>query len=331
MSATSVIIPAYNAARKLDRTLDAVMSNESVLEAIVVDDCSTDATADVVTAWTSRTPRVQLLRQPANGGAGMARNAGLKAASGRYLYFLDADDLLLPGAIDAATQAIAQSGADVVAFRYGLVNNAQAPVQPMQPIDGRIWSLLCGNAPLRTLSLDEAGRILCTVNYPWNKIIDAGLYKSNGLYFSDTRVHNDVYAHWHIYLHARRIGLLNRHLINHLEASNSAQLSQDFTRQRFDIFQALDEVEALFDQRADLRARHYVWFLIFKLDVLNWIAMNLQPGLHPEFIRRVEENLSSYREEDYLAAYRQDKQAALLSLYLRYNAAGLLPSPRAVA
>ncbi|SIQ02588.1 Glycosyltransferase involved in cell wall bisynthesis [Rhizobium sp. RU35A] len=331
MSATSVIIPAYNAAQKLDRTLNAVLSNASVLEAIVVDDCSADATADVAAAWAARTPRVRLIRQPANGGAGVARTTGLHAAIGHYLYFLDADDLLLPGAIDTATQAIAQSGVDVLAFRYGLVDNAYSPVRPMQPIDTNIWSMLCGSAPFRTMSLDEGGRILTTVNYPWNKIIDAGLYRQNGLCFSGTRVHNDVYAHWHIYLHARRIGLLNQHLINHVEASGSAQLSHNFTRQRFDIFQALDEVEALFAARPDLRTRHYVWFLAFKLDILNWISLNLQPGLHAEFLTRVEQNLAVYGDDDYLAAYLQDKQTAVLSLYLRHDAAGLLPAPRAAA
>ncbi|MBP2548063.1 glycosyltransferase involved in cell wall biosynthesis [Neorhizobium galegae] len=331
MSVTSVIIPAYNACQKLDRALQSVLSNDSVLEVIVVDDCSTDATSDVVSAWTMRTPRVRLVRQPMNGGAGAARTAGLQASRGRYLYFLDADDLLLPGAIDTATEAIAQTGADVVAFRYGLVEDAMSPVHPMQPIDTNIWSALCGASPLRVLGLDEGGRILTTVNYPWNKIIDAAHYKANGLYFSNTRVHNDVYAHWHIYLNARRIGLLNRHLINHVGAPGNAQLSNNFTRQRFDIFQALDEVEALFAARPDVRARHYVWFLAFKLDILNWISWNLQPELHPEFIRRIEQNLAGYGDQDYLAAYLQDKQTAVLSLYLRHNAGSVLAPPRQAA
>ncbi len=327
MSVTSVIIPAYNACQKLDRALQSVLSNDSVLEVIVVDDCSTDQTSDVVAAWAARTPRVRLIRQPANGGAGVARTAGLQASCGRYLYFLDADDLLLPGALDTATQAIAQSGVDVVTFRYGLVEDASSPVRPMQPIDTNTWSTLCGASAFRTLGLDEGGRVLTTVNYPWNKIIDAGHYKANGLYFSGTRVHNDVYAHWHIYLNARKIGLLNRHLINHVSAPGNPQLSNNFSRQRFDIFQALDEVETLFAARPETRTRHYVWLLAFKLDILNWISLNLQPELHQEFIQRIEQNLTSYGEDDYLAAYLQDKQTAVLSLYLRHHAAGLLPPP----
>lgn len=65
-------------------------------EMLVVDDCSPDDTCAVVAAWSERDPRVRLIRSERNGGPAAARNRGIAAASGRWLAFLDSDDLWLP-------------------------------------------------------------------------------------------------------------------------------------------------------------------------------------------------------------------------------------------
>lgn len=89
----SVVIPAYNAQACLARTLSsALRQTEGPREIIVIDDGSTDATADIALAFG---PRIRLLRQP-HGGAAAARNAGIRAAQGRLIAFLDADDEWLP-------------------------------------------------------------------------------------------------------------------------------------------------------------------------------------------------------------------------------------------
>lgn len=97
MSAVTVVIPAYNAARTLGETLDSVMRQTApVAEIIVVDDGSTDDTAAVATACGD----VQLIRQ-GNAGPAAAANAGASAATGSVLAFLDADDLWTESAIAA--------------------------------------------------------------------------------------------------------------------------------------------------------------------------------------------------------------------------------------
>lgn len=91
----SVIIPAYNAARTLRETLDS-LSAQSLQpdEVIVVDDGSTDATAEIARAF----PGIQLIEQ-ANAGTAAALNAGVAVATGAVLAFLDADDLWTPDAV----------------------------------------------------------------------------------------------------------------------------------------------------------------------------------------------------------------------------------------
>lgn len=89
----SIIIPAHNAGRMIGETLDSVMRQTYPhREIIVVDDGSTDDTYERLAPYRSS---IRYIRQE-NAGVGAARNAGLRAASGDYIAFLDADDLWLP-------------------------------------------------------------------------------------------------------------------------------------------------------------------------------------------------------------------------------------------
>ena len=109
----SVIIPAYNAERWIERCLkSALRCSSRSLEVICVDDGSTDGSWAVMSAIAENDARVKLVRQ-SNQGRCAARNAGLAVASGEWVVFLDADDMLIPGSVDAALDA-AGSGAPLI-------------------------------------------------------------------------------------------------------------------------------------------------------------------------------------------------------------------------
>ena len=95
----SVIIPAYNAEKFIARSLEAVWSQKfsGSIEVLVIDDCSIDATYDLLKEAASTEPRLKVLRQERNQGPAAARNRGIAASSGRYIAFLDADDYWKPG------------------------------------------------------------------------------------------------------------------------------------------------------------------------------------------------------------------------------------------
>ncbi len=114
----SVIVPAYNAGQWLDRCLRSVLGQEyPSFEVVVVDDGSTDATPSIVAGYAARDGRVKVVRQP-NGGLPSARRAGIEHAVGEWIQWLDADDELLPGALEALVARADATGADVVAAPF---------------------------------------------------------------------------------------------------------------------------------------------------------------------------------------------------------------------
>ncbi|WP_231975026.1 glycosyltransferase family 2 protein [Pseudomonas pohangensis] len=118
----SVIIPAYNYAHLLPRALDSVLAQwADDIELLVINDGSTDNTADVLADYAQRYPQVQVISQ-ANAGAAAARNHGIRLAHGRYALLLDADDELLPEALASLRQTL-QANPDA-----GLVLGAQLSV-----------------------------------------------------------------------------------------------------------------------------------------------------------------------------------------------------------
>lgn len=96
MPLVSIITPAYNAAKYIGDAIESVRAQTyGDWEMIIVDDCSADGTGAVVERYAAEDRRIRLIRRAENGGSAASRNIALKAAHGRYIAFLDADDTWL--------------------------------------------------------------------------------------------------------------------------------------------------------------------------------------------------------------------------------------------
>ena len=109
----SVVIPLYNKESSIAQSLKSVLSQEyDDFEVVIVDDGSTDGSVGVVEAIND--PRIRLIKQE-NGGPSMARNTGVKNAKGEWIVFLDADDEMLPNALETFKNIInAHKDIDIV-------------------------------------------------------------------------------------------------------------------------------------------------------------------------------------------------------------------------
>ena len=114
MAKVSIIVPVYNVEKYLARCLDSVCSQtERDIEIICVNDGSTDSSAAILDDYAGKDSRIRILSQP-NGGLAAARNAGLDAATGDWVMFVDSDDFIPPYAVEGFLKVAAESGASVV-------------------------------------------------------------------------------------------------------------------------------------------------------------------------------------------------------------------------
>lgn len=97
----SIITPVYNCSKYISATIESVQKQTYVdWEMILIDDCSPDNSAAIIAEYAKNDKRIRYIKQPQNGGAALARNVGLDAAKGRYIAYLDADDIWLPNKLE---------------------------------------------------------------------------------------------------------------------------------------------------------------------------------------------------------------------------------------
>lgn len=116
----SVVISCYNYGRFLPAAIDSILKEDLGAEIIVVDDCSTDDSRDVMTSYGDR---IIPVFQPHNQGHAGAFNAGWERSTGELIYFLDADDFVLPGALPKAL-SLHEPGVLLHHFRMRYANEA---------------------------------------------------------------------------------------------------------------------------------------------------------------------------------------------------------------
>jgi glycosyltransferase involved in cell wall biosynthesis len=165
--ATSIIVPAHNASRFLADTIRSVQSQTvSDWELVIVDDGSRDNTADLARRFANDDPRISVAVQP-NAGPASARNRGFKEASPltSTLLFLDADDILLPSALETLRGALAATPEAVVV--YGLAAFMDERGLPIREGESARWTqarrIKADGLRVRTLDVDAALDVLSLV------------------------------------------------------------------------------------------------------------------------------------------------------------------------
>lgn len=125
----TVIVPVYKAMATLDRCVESIVSQqtEEPIACILVDDGSPDDSGKMCDVWAARDSRVTVIHQEDRGVSG-ARNAGLAAAGSEYIVFLDSDDALRPGALQAALDAQRRAPHSLVCWQYTTEEADTAPV-----------------------------------------------------------------------------------------------------------------------------------------------------------------------------------------------------------
>ena len=133
----SVIIPAYNAENYLTEALDSVTGQtmpDSEYEIIIINDGSSDHTPEILKKYAASHTNITIINQK-NSGPSAARNAGLAIAKGKYIFFFDADDVLINDALDSLFIRAEEYNADLVIGKYDILNLYKiAPVHTLDDL-----------------------------------------------------------------------------------------------------------------------------------------------------------------------------------------------------
>ena len=164
MSKLSIIVPIYNVEKYLLRCLDSIAAQTCrAFEAILIDDGSPDGCGRICDEYAAKDPRFTVIHQE-NRGVSAARNAGLRAAKGEYVGFVDPDDFIDPGMFAALLEAAAQTGAEIVCGNWETVHD-----------DGRTCVHRLGRALPAQMPAEEFARHVFDVprsigGAVWNKL-----------------------------------------------------------------------------------------------------------------------------------------------------------------
>ena len=228
----SVIIPAYSVESYIITTLQSVVRQTfDDYEIIVVNDGSRDNTLQRVEEFAKKAERKIKVISQENGGLGAARNTGIKAAKGEYLFFVDGDDTIQENSLEEIDKVIEQNNSDIVVFDYDWVD-----------LHGNVLAVTKGsNIDKQNFSLHEDKRVLLLPNSAVNKVFRRNLFIENNIEFPGRKLYEDVQTIPKLYYWAKNISYLPESLYNYLQRPNSI-MNTKVTDRTMEITDAIDEI-----------------------------------------------------------------------------------------
>lgn len=180
----SFVVAAHDVEPYIGRCLESILSQAGDVEVVVVDDASSDATPAIIDDVCSQDPRVRVVTTAAPLGPGGARNRGLDEASGRYVWFVDADDELLDTAVEAVRTRLGNDPDIVVVDFVRRYPNGRVAISSSHESLHR--------APKGAFTLDAWLELVTVLHVPWNKVLRRDFLDEHQLRFGSAAVYEDV-------------------------------------------------------------------------------------------------------------------------------------------
>ncbi|MGW0900930.1 glycosyltransferase family 2 protein, partial [Streptomyces goshikiensis] len=231
----SVIVPAYKVQAYLQESLDSVLTQSYAdLELIAVDDASPDACGAIIDDYAARDPRVTGVHLAHNLGLGPARNTGLARATGDYLIFLDGDDTLAPGALQAIADRLKATGSpDVLVYDYART------FWTGETVRNSLAHRLTEDGPA-SFRLTDRPALLGMLMVVWNKAYRRAYVEREGLEFPPG-FYEDTPWTYPALLAAESVAVLDRVCVHYRQRRTGSILTTS-TRRHLDIFDQYDRV-----------------------------------------------------------------------------------------
>lgn len=301
----SVIIPVYNVADYLEKCVRSVLENDCTdCEILLVDDGSTDgksgAMCDALAA--ERPDLIRVIHQE-NRGLGGARNTGIGAAQGDYLFFLDSDDYIAPETLAELREEIAEDAADIYSF-HAMTDNGKGELSPLKISDVYDEAFALTEHPDFLLSLPAA----CVRLWKRSLFIDTGIRYPLRVWYEDIRTSTKLFAS------AKSIVTLPQTYYFYLAREGSITRNANIERNR-EIMDAFDDILAWFEAQKltqtyrDELERLAIDHVLVAASV-RVARIDAKSALLKEFAAYMQKKFPNYRKNRYLKALPFKKKLA---------------------
>jgi len=270
----TVIIPVYNVENYIEECIESVFAQSiDNLEIIVIDDGSTDRTANIVkTLLPPPGKSLQLISQP-NSGLSSARNLGISIARGEWIGMVDGDDWIQPDMYEAMFRHAETMKADLAICKGCLVDHETRKIKLIQDIE--LWERLISEEaqlynPLLTPDLFLLSTSACWRLYRQSFLKEKDFKFANGLIFED------ILAHYQLLCSTSRVALINK-LFYYYRTGHTGRITERKDHKILDVIKILQQcIIALKKNQASAQLwGNFIWFQNW---VLLWLCCQINDG-----------------------------------------------------
>jgi glycosyltransferase involved in cell wall biosynthesis len=309
MPAVSIVVTAYNIEGYIEQCLTSLAEQTlRDIEVIVVDDGSTDATPDLITAFAANDPRFVPVLLPDNsvGGVATAANAGLDRVTAPYVGFADGDDFCEPTMFEKLLAAATSADSDLAMCKYQEIDDAAAIYR--DPAEGSRWARLSGTA--FRLNHERRKQFLRFIAVPWRKLYRRELLEANSIRFPvGDFYYEDNPFHWFSIVSATSLAVVPEVLCYH-RVARTGQTMVVANAGLLRIFEHHDIIRAWLVERG-LEETYAPTLVGWVVSQLEWIALRTPAELQRELFDAVAAILSQYDESTVRAALREGEKGVL--------------------
>lgn len=202
----SFILPCYNVGRYIADCLESIYAqdySENEYEVICVNDCSTDNTRGIILSYVGKHPNLRLIDHTENLTAGGARNTGIKAAHGEYIWFVDPDDMIKASSVFSLTKIMEKDRLDILLFNFEDVDENGRFIA-----EDNTLSDSCVLSGQHWVSSFFDGR-MTQLGIVWRCIFSSSFIRDHKLFYPMIRKSQDVVFIWKALLRADRVRSLS--------------------------------------------------------------------------------------------------------------------------
>lgn len=298
MVEVSVIVPVYNASDYLKQSIDCIL-NQSLkdLEVICVDDGSTDNSLEILKEISADDGRVRFYHQE-NRGGGAARNLALTYAEGKYIYFMDADDMIEPTALEECRDICEKKNLDFVIFKA--MNYAEDTGEYFET-DDYTMSEIADYVKDKVFSYKDLGNLVFKMSVtPWCKFYNHDFVRMTKAKFAEGLIFHDNIFFYDSLFYAKRICFLDKFLYTRRRHSASSTGAGD--RRYINYITISDMIweiffrHNVFDQyRSELSTK--------KFGVANYWYKNIQEEFKNDYFMEMKKDFERIKSDEKFYEY----------------------------